>query len=76
MHVYDAALHKYLGGVHQAGSITYANFDVMLRSILLVLVGRFSIRRKDNGNVVTPSDQLVAPGEYVVVSKEKVLLVK
>lgn len=34
-----------LGGVHQAGSITYANFDDMLHGILLVTIDHFSSAR-------------------------------
>lgn len=64
VYVYDAATQKYLGGVHQAGSITYANFDDMLRGILLVTIDHFSIRQKSTGNIVTPSADLVAPGDH------------
>lgn len=75
VHVYDAATQNYLGGVYQAGSITYANFDNMLRSILLVTIDNFSIRQKSPGNIVTPSDDLVLPGDYEIISGGKILLV-
>lgn len=69
VHVYDAATHNYLGGVHQAGSITYANFDRMLRIILLITVDHFSIRQKSAGNIMTPSNDPVVPGDYEIISR-------
>lgn len=75
VHVYDAATQNYLGGVHQAGSITYANFDNMLRSILLVTIDNFSIRQQNSGDIMTLSNDLVLPGDYEIISEGKILLV-
>lgn len=74
VHVYDAATQNYLGGVHQAGSITYANFDNMLRDILLVTIDNFSIRQKSTGDIMTPGKGLVLPGDYEIISEGKIFV--
>ena len=75
VHVYDSATQNYLGGVHQAGSITYANLDNMLRGILLVTIDNFSIRQQSTGDIMTLSNDLVLPGAYEIISEGKLLLV-
>ena len=74
VHFYDAATQNYLGGVHQAGSITYANLDNMLRRILLVTIDNFSIRQQSTGDIMTLSNDLVLPGDYEIISKGKKIL--
>ena len=74
VHVYDAATQNYLGGVHQAGSITYANLDNMLRGILLVTIDNFSIRQQSTGDIMTLSNDLVLPGDYEIISEGKILV--
>lgn len=54
---------------------TYANFDNMLRSILLVTIDNFSIRQQITGDIMTPSNDLVLPGNYEIISEGKIFLV-
>ena len=75
MHIYDSVTHNYLGGVHQAGSITYANFDNMLRSILLITADDFLIKQNSTGRIMTPTNDPVVPGDYEIISRGKILLV-
>lgn len=75
VHIYDSATHNYLGGVHQAGSITYANFDNMLRSILLITDDHFLIKQNSTGRRMTPTNDSVVPGDYEIISRGKTLLV-
>lgn len=72
VHVNDAATQNYLGDIYQAGSITYANIEKMLRGILLVTI---SIKQKSTGNIMAPSDDLVLPGDYEIFSGGKIFLV-
>ena len=75
-HIYDSATHNYLGGVHQAGSITYANFDNMLRSILvLITADHFLIKQNSTERIITPTNDPVVPGDYEIISRGKILLV-
>lgn len=74
VHVYDAATRNYLGGVCQTGSITCTAFNSMLH-ILLVTTDDFSIRQNSTGNIMTPSEDLVIPGDYEVINEGEVLLV-
>ena len=75
MHIYDSVTHNYLGGVHQAGSITYANFDNMLRSILLITADDFLIKQNSTERIITPTNDPVVPGDYEIISRGKILLV-
>ena len=74
VHVYEATTQNYLGGVYQAGSITYTNFNNILHSILLITIDNFSIRQQSTGDIMTLSNDLVLPGDYEIISKGKILM--
>lgn len=53
--VYGTIMQTYLGGVFQAGSITYTNFNGIVRDVSLVTIDSFSIGQGINGDIMAPS---------------------
>lgn len=57
------------GIVTRGGSITDANLDWILRNVLLIVEGHFTIRHRTSCRVVIPSDSPVALGDYDILSE-------
>ncbi|CAG7993859.1 unnamed protein product [Penicillium nalgiovense] len=72
VHFYDASNGQLLGGLYQAGSVTESNLIWILGSVLFVGTERFTttftIRHRESGRDMTPSNDPVMPGHYDIVS--------
>lgn len=76
VHLYEASTGRPLGGFYQAGSITESNLHDMLYNVLLIIEDQqlLTITYQASGQIITPSNNMVEPGDYVIASNGKAFL--
>lgn len=73
VHFYDSSTGKTLGGFYQQGSLTDAILIWILRSIILIIKDHWiiSVRHRESGRTIVPSNNPVIPGEYDICSESE-----
>jgi hypothetical protein len=68
VHFHDASTGETLGGFYQVGSLTESTFLSILGNTLLVTEGPWTVKHRESGRVMTPSQNPVVTGNYDVYS--------
>lgn len=75
IHLYVASTGEPIGGLWQEGSLTEGNLLGMLGQILLIIDEDWTVRHRASGQIVGPSDNPAATGDYDLYSNGKSSLI-
>ncbi|KAF4625541.1 hypothetical protein G7Y89_g12625 [Cudoniella acicularis] len=71
---YDASTGTALGGFYQKGSLTEATLIWILGSVVLILDDQWTVKHRESGRTITPSSNLIVPGDYDIYNAEPIQL--
>jgi hypothetical protein len=68
VHFHDASTGETLGGFYQGGALTESSFLSILGNTLLITESPLTVKHRESGRVITPSQNPVVTGNYDVYS--------
>src|SRR3954453_294339 len=74
VHFYNASTGEVIGGFYQKGSLIEETLIWLLDSVILIMEGPWTVKHRESGRTITPSNMPVVPGNYDIYNAGKPFL--